>query len=164
MTTSRSQSLWRMFLQAFQVLVTLGWGKESEQKAEMEARMGKSLLILFSYKLPVTHSFLYKVRPHSRKEESRRRQGPTALCTLAFVWKGQVSHSHLSDPLPPTKWQSSKGVHLLQELCVLLHECACALRLYFSVPGYPGFCKGALAASCLSIHQQLWGRYIQPGP
>ena len=37
--------------------------------------MGRSLLILFSCKLPLTHSFISKVRPHSREKESSKVAG-----------------------------------------------------------------------------------------
>ena len=61
--------------------------------------MGKSLLILFSYKLPVTHSFISKLRPHSSKKESRRMQGALlSECVCVCVWKGQVSPRNLQDP------------------------------------------------------------------
>ena len=89
MTTSQSQSLGRKVHQAFQVLASLGWGNESEQKAEKEPRMGKSLLILFSYKLPVTHSFISKLRPHSSKKESRRMQGPLLSECVCVCGRGR---------------------------------------------------------------------------
>ena len=67
-----------------------GWGNESEQKAEKEPRMVRSLLILFAFKLPVTHSFISKVIPHSRKEKSRRRQGSPAFWMCVCVeWSGE---------------------------------------------------------------------------
>ena len=74
-----------------------------EQKAEKEPRMGKSLLILFSFKFPVTHSFISKLRPHSSKKESKRMQGPPALWMCVSVWKGQVSLKNLQDPWPPSE-------------------------------------------------------------
>ena len=60
------------------------------------------------------------------------------------VWKGQVSLSDLQDPWPPPEEQSSKGAHQVQEVCVLLQECDCALRPYFWVPEYPVFHIAAL--------------------
>lgn len=90
LSTSQSQNLGRKVLQAFHFLAFLGWGNESEQKAEKEPRMVRSLLILFAYKLPVTRSFISKVIPHSRKKKSRRRQGSPAFWMCVCVeWAGE---------------------------------------------------------------------------
>lgn len=105
MTTSHSQTLGRKVLHAFLVLAYLGWGKEPEQKAEKEPRMGRPLLIPFSYRLPVTQSFICKLTPHLRKKEGRRRQGPPALsvCVWWWGWEGNTESYRFKRPLISTK-------------------------------------------------------------
>ena len=95
MTTSHSQNLSKKLLHAFLVLAYLGWGREPEQKAEKEPRMGRPLLIPFSYRLPITQSFISKLTPHLRKKEGRRRQGHPALslCVVAGVVVGGAGNT-----------------------------------------------------------------------
>lgn len=74
-----SQSLGRKVHQAFQVLAFQGWGNESEQKAEKEPRMGKSLLILFPLSFLSPAYLSPSCRPHSSKKESKRMVDPCSL-------------------------------------------------------------------------------------
>ena len=81
-------------LHAFLVLAYLGWEKEPEQKAEKEPSMGRPLLIPFSYRIPVTQSFISKLTPHLRKKEGRRRQGPPALSLCVVVVVGLMGEGN----------------------------------------------------------------------
>lgn len=132
-----------------------GVGKESEQNAGKELEWA-SPYSSFSYRLPVTHSFLSKW-DHIQGRRVKRR-GPTALCMyVMFVWKGQVSHSDSRGSLTSNKVTEFLRYTCSRSYVYCFPECACALRPYFSSARISKVLQGALTASCLSIYQQLWG-------